>query len=180
MTGLEKLSRARTFFLAGTMQGSRAGGDMVDQGYRKELREIILTYRPDAEVRDPGDLMAEWLHAEADEIKGAHADLANSEVVLRDELVAPLVRLTDVFDRLVEISGESDVCVAWLPGHEASMGTAAEMWAAHANGRCVVTVTQMRQNLAVLSCSDAIVPALSDFAALLELSNRGGSNVPSR
>jgi hypothetical protein len=37
----------------------------------------------------------------------------------------------------------------------------------------------MRQNLAVLSCSDAIVPALGDFAALLELSNRGASHVPS-
>ena len=179
MTGLEKLTRARTFFLAGTIQGSRGGADMVDQGYRNELREIILAYRPDAEIRDPGDLMAQWLYAEADEIREAHADLAGSGVLLRDELVPPLVRLTGVFDRLVEISAGSDVCVAWLPGHEASMGTAAEMWAAHANGRCVVAVTQMRQNLAVLSCSDAIVPALGDFAALLELSNRGASHVPS-
>ena len=180
MSGLEKLARARTFFIAGTMQGSRGGSDMVDQGYRGKIHEIIRAHRPDAEIRDPGDLMAQWLVTEVDEIRAAHADLAGSEVVLRDELVAPLVRLTDVFDRLVAISGESDVCLAWLPDHEASMGTAAEMWAAHANGRCVVAVTPMRQNLAVLSCSDVIVPDLSELAALLELSDRGASHVPSR
>jgi hypothetical protein len=180
MTGLDKLARARTFFLAGTMQGSRGGSDMVDQGYRREMREIILAYRPDAEIRDPGDLMAQWLLTEADEIRAAHADLAGSEFVLREELSAPLVRLTDVFDRLVELSGESDVCLAWLPGHEASMGTAAEMWAAHANGRCVVAVTQMRQNLAVLSCSDVIVPGLDDLAALLGVPYTGASHVRAR
>lgn len=180
MSALERLARARTFFLAGTMQGSRAGDGMSDQGYRQELRDLILACRPEAEIRDPGDLMAQWLHAEAAEIRAAHADLAGCEIVLRDELVSPLVRLTDVFDRLVSVSSQSDVCLAWLPDHEASMGTAAEMWAAHASGRCVVAVTQMRQNLAVLSCSDVIVPTLSDLAALLEPSARGASHVTSR
>lgn len=168
MTGLERLRSATSFFIAGTMQGSRTGADMTDQGYRAKLRSMIRTARPGAEIRDPGELMATWLGPEAAEIRTAHAELMKSGLVLHDELVAPLIRLTDVFDRLVLLSGASDVCVAWLPDREASMGTAAEMWAAHVNGRCVVAVTEMRQNLAVLACSDIIVATIEELAGLLE------------
>jgi len=162
---------------------------MVDQGYRGRVRRIIQAHRPDAEIRDPAELMAGWLGAEADEIRAAHAALADTHLVIRERLVTPLVRLTTVFDRLVDVAADSDVCVAWLPDHEASMGTAAEMWAAHANGRCVVAVTRMRQNLAVLACSDIVVPTLHDLDVLLgeapeagsiEASVAGARHVPSR
>lgn len=175
-----RLREARTFFVAGTMQGSRSGSDLADQGYRQRLREMVLAHRPDAEVRDPGELMGRWLLAEAGEIRAEHDALADTERVLRDELSPPLVRLTGVFDRLVGVAGDSDACLAWLPGHEASMGTAAEMWAAHANGRVVVAITRMRQNLAVLACSDIIVPRLEDLAVLLDPQCVGGHRVLER
>jgi hypothetical protein len=174
----EALRSARSFFLAGTMQGSRRGSEMVDQGYREELREIIGRHVPDAEIRDPAELMAGWLGAEAEQIRTAHAALATVAVVRHDRLAPPLVRLTDVFDRLVHLSGDSDVCVAWLPDHEPSMGTAVEMWAAHAGGRLVVAVTRMRQNLAVLACSDLVVPTLTDLEVLLADAVSGGVHVP--
>jgi hypothetical protein len=166
-TRLERLRDARTFFVAGTMQGSRRGEAMVDQGYRQRIRDAVLAHRPDAEVRDPGDLMVEWLLPEADAIRAEHAALAGRRRVVRDELPAPLVRLTDVFDRLVGVASDCDACIAWLPDHEASMGTAAEMWAAHHSGRFVVAITTMTQNLAVLACSDVIVPSVEDLSDLL-------------
>ncbi len=170
---MERLREARTFFLAGTMQGSRGGSDLADQGYRARLRDLVLAHRPDAEVRDPGELLVEWLLPEADRIRAAHDALADAGTLLRERLADPLLLLTGVFDRLVSLSAASDVCLAWLPGHEASMGTAAEMWAGHAAGRCVVAVTTMRQNLAVLSCSDIVVPTIDDLADLLATTSAG-------
>jgi hypothetical protein len=161
------LAEARSFFLAGVMQGSRPGADMVDQGYRNELRTIIGELCPDAEVRDPAELMAAWIGPEAQTVRAAHARLAAAGTVLHEELEPSLGLLTSVFDRLVRVSADSDVCVAWLPDQEASMGTAVEMWAAHARGRTVVAVSPMRQNLAVLACSDAVVPTVDAFSALL-------------
>lgn len=171
-TPFDRLRDAESFFLAGTMQGSRRGEAMVDQGYRQRIRETVLAHRPDAQVRDPGELMVEWLLAEADEIRAEHAALADRRRVVREELSAPLLRLTGVFDRLVSVAADSDVCIAWLPGHEASMGTAAEMWAAHDHGRLVVAITTMTQNLAVLACSDLIVTSVEDLADLFRSSRK--------
>jgi hypothetical protein len=179
VNGDDRLRDARTFFVAGTMQGSRRGGDLLDQGYRARIRDIVLAHRPDAEIRDPAVLMVEWLAADADAIRAEHAALADRALIRRDELSPPLVRLTEVFDRLVVASGDSDACIAWLPGHEASMGTAAEMWAAHHRGKVVVAVTTMRQNLAVLACADVVVASLDDLASLLAPIERGGDRVAS-
>lgn len=167
MNGIERLREARTFFVAGTMQGSRRGSDLVDQGYRDRIREIVVAHRPDAEIRDPAVLMVEWLAEEADAIRAEHSALADRSLIRRDELSPPLARLTEVFDRLVAVSADSDACIAWLPDHEASMGTAAEMWAAHHHAKVVVAVTSMRQNLAILACADVVVASLGDLARLL-------------
>jgi len=163
----DALAGARSFFLAGVMQGSRRGEQMADQSYRARLGELILSSRPDAELRDPGRLMAEWVGGRAAELRAAHARLASLEVIDRTKLDGAVGDLTEIFARLVRLSATSDVCVAWLPDHEASMGTAVEMSAAHDAGRTVVAITPMRQNLAVLSCSSIIVPDLDHFAALL-------------
>ncbi|WEV24373.1 hypothetical protein OYE22_03515 [Streptomyces sp. 71268] len=85
-----------------------------------------------------------------------------------------LLALTATFHRLTRLAAESDVCVAWLPGHEPSMGTAAEMLSAHRAGRSVVAVTAMRQNLAVLACATVIVPGLDAFDAWLAQSEGVG------
>jgi hypothetical protein len=171
---------ADTYFLAGVMQGSRAGDELADQSYRESLREVILECDPRALVHDPGELMAEWLGEYAAEIRQAHTALAGKPSVRKAELGAPLRRLTEVFHRLTELAASSDICVAWLPGHQASMGTAAEMLSAYRAGRTVVAITPMRQNLAVLACSTVILPDLESFSAWLadDLQRGSRSNGP--
>lgn len=153
-----------TFFLAGTMQGARGGAEVTDQSYRERLTECIRALRPDAVIHDPGVLMAQWLAGHPADVRAAHAALAGTPVV-RDQALAPeLQELTHLFHELTVLAADSDVCVAWLPGHEPSMGTAAEMLSAHRAGRRVVAITEMRQNLAVLACSTLVVPTLEHFA----------------
>ncbi|MEV6683373.1 hypothetical protein AB0N09_41965 [Streptomyces erythrochromogenes] len=158
---------ARSYFLAGTMQGARTGSDLVDQTYRERLTAALLARRPGAVVNDPGVVMAEWLAAHPG-ARPAHAALADRAVLHHDRLAPELRELTVLFHRLTELAAASDVCVAWLPGHEASMGTAAEMLSAHRAGRTVVSITDMRQNLAVLSCSTVILPDLDAFTDWLD------------
>lgn len=161
------LAAARSFFLAGVMQGSRRGEHFADQSYRAELNALITAYRPQAEVRDPGRLMQSWVGDREAELRAAHARLGGPDILRRNDYEPAVADLTGVFERLVRLSAASDVCVAWLPDHEASMGTAVEMWAAREAGRVVVAISSMRQNLAVLSCSSVIVPDLTAFTALL-------------
>ncbi|MFJ2741492.1 hypothetical protein ACIO3O_17710 [Streptomyces sp. NPDC087440] len=164
----ETVRQTRSYFLAGTMQGARTGAHLTDQSYREQLTDCLRARRPDAVINDPGVVMAEWLGSHPADVRAAHAALADQPVVRHDELAPELRELTELFHRLTRLAAESDVCVAWLPGHEPSMGTAAEMLSAHRAGRTVVTITDMRQNLAVLSCSTVILPDLAAFTAWLD------------
>lgn len=157
----------RTFFLAGTMQGSRPGAEQTDQSYRTALTECIRRRYPHASVNCPGALMQRWLGAGADSIRASHARLAAPGIVDARLREPSLARLTGAFHRLVDLAANSDVCVAWLPEHEASMGTAVEMWSAFSAGRRVIAITPMRQNLTVLACSSLIVPTLAEFDSVL-------------
>ncbi|MFJ6522416.1 hypothetical protein ACIQJ4_29670 [Streptomyces filamentosus] len=159
---------AASFFLAGTMQGARPGSAVLDQSYRLALRSCIEERVPGAVVHDPGVLMARWEAGLRADVRAAHAALADTPVVRRRDLPPELVALTDMFHRLTLLAARSDVCVAWLPGHEPSMGTAAELLSAHRAGRTVVSITGMRQNLAVLACSTLILPDLDAFADWLD------------
>ncbi|WP_413805557.1 hypothetical protein [Streptomyces sp. OE57] len=154
---------ARSYFLAGLMQGGRTGDELADQSYRERLRTLILAHHPDATVHDPIVLMRQWLGADEDVIRKAHAALADTPEVHRDRLAPELLPLIETFHRLTFLAADSDVCVAWLPGHEPSMGTAAEMLTAHRAGTTVVAITPMRQNLAVLACSSVVLPDLASF-----------------
>ncbi|MFC4563768.1 hypothetical protein ACFO4E_18060 [Nocardiopsis mangrovi] len=157
----------RSFFLAGVMQGSRSGAEMADQGYRGRLGTLIRRRHPDAVINDPGELMDAWLGERTAAIRAAHGELARRTVVRREDLGDGLTELVGVFHRLTDLAAASDVCVAWLPGHQASMGTAAEMFSAHRAGRTVVAITPMRQNLAVLACSSVVLPDEDAFARWL-------------
>ncbi|MFC3995980.1 hypothetical protein ACFOVU_08645 [Nocardiopsis sediminis] len=159
--------RPRSFFLAGVMQGSRQGAELADQGYRARLGGLIRHRHPDAVVNDPGELMDGWLGDRTDAIRASHGALAGRAVVRREDLDDGLTELVAVFHRLTDLAAASDVCVAWLPGHQASMGTAAEMYSAHRAGRTVVAITPMRQNLAVLACSSVVLPDEDAFARWL-------------
>jgi hypothetical protein len=158
----------RSFFIAGLMQGARRGSELSSQDYRRVLTEMLLARFPQAVVHDPGEVMWREMAHSRDAIRTEHAALAERPVIRRSELSAPLVELTHTFHRLTHLAAECDVCVVWLPNHEPSMGTAAEMLSAHRAGRQVVSITDMRQNLAVLSCSDAIVPDVPAFEAWLD------------
>ncbi|MGP4051919.1 hypothetical protein ACTWQR_48910 [Streptomyces sp. 2A115] len=160
--------RTQSFFLAGTMQGARSGSNLIDQSYRAALTKCIRAHRPGAVIHDPGALMAEWEAAHRADVRAAHAALRDMPTVHRSELTPELVDLTDMFHRLTRLASSSDVCVAWLPGHEPSMGTATEMLSAFRAGRTVVSITAMRQNLAVLACSTVILPDLPAFTQWLD------------
>ncbi|MEV5975421.1 hypothetical protein [Streptomyces sp. NPDC052114] len=173
-TGLPPLpGTAPSFFLAGTMQGARTGSNLIDQSYRAALTSAIRAHRPDAVIHDPGVLMAEWEAAHPADIRAAHARLTAVRSVHRAELAPELVDLTEMFHELTLLAARSDVCVAWLPGHEPSMGTAAEMLSAYRAGRTVVAITAMRQNLAVLACSTVILPDLPAFTQWLDRAAAG-------
>jgi hypothetical protein len=158
----------RSFFLAGVMQGARRGADLADQDYRATLRSLIQERFPDALIHDPGEVMWREMQHSRELIRDAHAALQNVGSIRREELTPPLQELVAMFHRLTQLAAESDVCVAWLPNHEPSMGTAAEMLSAWRAGSKVVAITGMRQNLAVLACSSMIVPDLDGFAAWLD------------
>lgn len=162
---------APSFFLAGTMQGGRGGAEVIDQSYRAALTARIARHRPDAMIHDPGVVMRDWL-ADHPGVPAAHAALAATPTVHRTGLDPELVALTEVFHRLTRLAADSDVCVAWLPDHEPSMGTAAEMLSAHRGGATVVTITEMRQNLAVLATSSVILPDLNAFERWLAATDR--------
>ncbi|GIE91937.1 hypothetical protein [Actinoplanes regularis] len=152
-----------SFFVAGLMQGARPGADLADQSYRQELREVIGRHRPDAVVSDPVELLLERFAGEVTRIRAAHAALAGQPVLRRDRLDPVVLELIDAFHEMTELAAASDVCVAWLPGREPSMGTAMEMYRAYLAGRTVVAITEMRQTLAILACSTVILPDLAAF-----------------
>lgn len=158
------MTTAKSFFLAGVMQGARRGADYTDQGYRTALRAEIARQRPGAIVHDPYTLMIDWFRASEDDVRREHAALAGTPIVHREKAGPGVSRLIEAFHRLARLAAESDVCVAWLPGHEPSMGTAVEMHSAHLADRTVVAITDMRQNLAVLSCATVILPDLETFS----------------
>ncbi|MCE7003638.1 hypothetical protein LWC34_12490 [Kibdelosporangium philippinense] len=152
-----------SFFLAGLMQGARQGADMADQDYRRQLREVIKRHQPDAVVHDPIEILVEWFAADQSRILSAHAALSDQSVIRRHELDPAMLELIEGFHKLTGLAAASDVCVAWLPGRETSMSTAAEMQRAYLAGSTVVAVTEMRQTLAVLACSTVILPDLAAF-----------------
>ena len=152
-----------SFFLAGLMQGARPGADLADQDYRRQLREVIKRHLPGAVVHDPVEILIGWFAADEGRLRAAHAALAGQPVIRQDELDPGVLELIDGFHKLTDLAAVSDVCVAWLPGREPSMGTAAEMQRAYLAGRTVVAVTEMRQTLAILACSTVILPDLAAF-----------------
>ncbi|WP_413105009.1 hypothetical protein [Streptomyces sp. Inha503] len=153
-----------SFFLAGVMQGSRRAIDASDQSYRVLLRRTIERLRPDAVVHDPHELVLTRYGERVPQLRRALEAVAEEPVVARDRLAPEVLELLGVFHEMTRLAADSDVCVVWLPGHEPSMGTAAEMYGAFTAGRTVVTITDMRYNVAVLSCSTVILPDVAAFS----------------
>lgn len=156
-----------SFFIAGTMQGSRTGNAKVDQSYRLKIEHIIQRTVPDAIVLCPARQMQTSLACREREIRQEHRALADERAIHRDELSLPLLALVNTFHSLTELAGQCDVCIAYLPNHEASMGTAMEMYSAWIRGRTIIAITDMVQNLSILACSTHIIRTLDDLPSLL-------------
>jgi hypothetical protein len=166
----------KSFFIAGTMQGSRRGADQIEQQYRQEITQIILSVCPTATIHCPSAIMVKALAKNEQAIRKAHATLAKQKTLDTRQFDMPLEALTSMFHELVDVAAASDVCIAYLPHHEASMGTAVEMFAAYRQGKTVITVTDMRQNLAILSCSTLVIPSLRELGhALSSFMDTGGN-----
>lgn len=131
-------------FLAGIMQGSHLGAVMHYQGYRGQLRELLLQHLPGAEVYDP---------------------LADHQLSLdyTDE------RAREVFLHHNRLCSEVDVLIAFVP--EASMGTAIEMWEAWRANRVVIAISPLSLNWTIKFCSHLVYADLESFRADLESGN---------
>ena len=124
------------FFIAGVMQGSSGGDDVVDQCYRTTIREVLGRVFPEADIYDP------WAgHEESI----SYSDEKGKRVFLEHNAMC----------------GQVDVLIAFLP--EASMGTAIEMWEAYRNGKKVISISPMRHNWAIKFISDHRYDSLEDF-----------------
>jgi len=129
------------FFIAGVMQGSSYGNDVIDQDYREVIREVIERQIPEANVYDP------WAdHKES----MTYNDAEGKRVFLEHN----------------ELCGQVDVLVAYVP--QASMGTAVEMWEAYRHGRKVIAISPMEHNWAIKFISDYRYDSLEDFVRAVE------------
>ena len=72
-----------TFFIAGTMQGSRRADNQLNQSYRQQIRSVITRQYPSATVNCPLEIMKANLSAHEAEIRNALAALATVPIVER-------------------------------------------------------------------------------------------------
>ena len=125
-------------FLSGIIQGSHAGTQLHDQGYREKLKRLLAQALPEAEVVCPIDLHPNGIDYSLEEARTA-------------------------FFSLVQSAAGSDLVVAYLP--EASMGTAIDVWEAHRRGTPVVTITPLRHNWVINLLSRRVCGSVEEFAA---------------
>ncbi|KUJ70104.1 hypothetical protein ACZ90_07070 [Streptomyces albus subsp. albus] len=160
--------KLRRIFIAGTIQGSNQGLNIEDQSYRAELASILETHVPDVECFDPSAPVLELLAT--DRTRDAVRQMLGgmSEAVRTDSLPAGVQEVRAAFRAMTAEAAKCDLCVAYLPDSMPSMGTAMEMYAAHLAGVPVVAITDMVQNLSVVSVSDWIfsdIPAFERWIA---------------
>lgn len=150
-------------FIAGTIQGSNRGTDIEDQSYRVTIPALVTRFFPDAECFDPSVDVTNTL-ADAKVAALVESLRRDTPHILETAALPPeLTELRATFHAMTQEVAKCDLCVAYLPGHMPSMGTAMEMYAAHLSGVPVVTITEMVTNLAVASVSTWILRDLAAF-----------------
>ena len=167
-----------TFFLAGTMQGRLRGGAIVDQSYRECIEGTIVHAFPTATVICPYKSMVAAFGGKREVLLQDLQRLETLPVVSADAYPCGLQEVVAFFGEMTRRAAAADVLVAYLAADEPSMGTAMEMWSAHAAGRIVITITAARDSLAVLATSRFIVPDLDAFAHLLSPSGAFTRELP--
>jgi len=124
-------------FLAGIMQGSRAGTGIAAQDYRGELTRILRQHLDGVEIVDPLALHPASVEYSYDDGKQTLLSLAAE-------------------------AAQSDALIAYLP--EASMGTAIEIWQAYVNRRVIFTISSLSGNWVVRFLSNRVFADLEQFA----------------
>jgi hypothetical protein len=135
MNGINKI------FIAGVIQGSHQDKTIHAQSYRQELRNLLASKFPDAQIYDPFEGHENSI--EYDDVQGRATFLSGIKAVQ-----------------------ESDLVIAYLP--HASLGTAIEVWESHKKGIPVWTISPMKTNWVVRFCSDKVFENIEDFAAYLQ------------
>src|SRR5438045_4102141 len=140
------MSHSPSFFIAGAIQGSRPGTTGTDQSYRAALRQLILSRYPDSAIHCGLELLRERFAGKLDQALAAYAQETVTEVLDADGYGPLVAEIRAAFVEITRLAAQADVLVAYLPDHEASMGTAMEMWSAYAHDRIIITISSMRQN----------------------------------
>jgi hypothetical protein len=125
-------------FIGGVMQGSTAGREISDQGYRTRIASALKARWPGLEVIDPFELHPTSVDYDDESAK------------------------TTLFG-MIDLAASSDLVIAYLP--TASMGTALEMWAAYRAGVPVLTISPLASNWVVRTLSRRVVPDVESFLA---------------
>jgi len=124
------------FFLAGIIQGSHIGKNLMPQDYRNEIKKIIKEKLPNRNIFCPVEEHRQSVN---------YSDL----------------KALEVFNYHLEMANKCRCLIAFLP--EASMGTAVEMWECHKAGIPILTITPMATNWIVRFCSTYIFTDLVSF-----------------
>jgi hypothetical protein len=157
----------RKVFLAGTMQGANRGTEVSDQSYRTTIPALVRSSYPQAICFDPSADVARQLGDPAITSMVKEMIAAAPPVIHVEALPPQIGDLRDTFHRMTLEVEKCDLCIAYLPDGALSMGTAMEMYAAWRAGVPVVAVTELVQNLAILSVSDWILRDLDALATWL-------------
>ena len=162
-----------SFFLAGTMQGSRPGIEVMNQGYRDELRRIISGFYPASKLLCPLEILTEKFGTRRSEMAAHYANTVSAGILEATAYDDQMKEILTAFTELVRLAATTDVVVAYIPDHEASMGTAMEIWSAYAARRVVIGISPMRHNLALVSTCAVVLPTLADFEEFLRKGRLG-------
>lgn len=155
-------------FVAGAMQGPNLGYTLVDQSYRADLQRVLTEQFPGCEIICPLTFLGGIFRAKLPQLVEMHRSAPNTPIFSPKEVGPPLGEVIDAFHELVRLAASADLLIAYLPANTLSMGTSIEMWAAFTNGVPVVAITNLTQNLAVLSCSTFIVSSIEKLEQLLQ------------
>lgn len=154
-------------FIAGVMQGNNPDASMADQEYRRSIANIIKKHMPEAEIFDPLIEQMKRFATRQKELLESASELDKVKLLYTDSFKDGLKDLTQSFHEICTIAGECNALIAYIPKGQASMGTAVEMWCAYTNKKPVITVSELKQNLTVLACSDIILPSLKELDQVL-------------
>jgi hypothetical protein len=144
----------KVFSIIGPIQGDNERGVIDNQAYRNSISELLRSYLPSWTEYEP--------HTEVMKKGKALAErgMAPLEPTPYEGVFTPRKLLREVSADFLEATrkvGSSDLVVCHLPGRKLSMGTAMELYSSKLHGAKVIAITDLTDNLALLSTVDVFV-----------------------